>query len=144
MLDVNYLMTLMGCVVVVAPAVLVVILGIPALVGRRLSEHTTLRAVRSAVATGLLACLAVLIIMPFTDGRTAVVDLGDWVALRPAEADHSHYHFVVEFEFDVLSVPLALLSFLLCGTIGAFAARYLHRESGLTASSSSTLCFCSE
>jgi NAD(P)H-quinone oxidoreductase subunit 5 len=123
-------MTSLGVVVVAAPAVLVVLLGVPALLGKRLSENTTLRAVRSTVATGLLACLSVLVVMPFADGRPAVVDLGDWVSLRPPGIDHAHYHFAVEFEFDLLSVALALLSFVLCGTIGAFAARYLHRESG--------------
>lgn len=123
-------MTLLGCVVVVAPAVLVIVLGVPPLLGMRLSEHTTIRAVRTSVVVGLMACLAVLIMMPFSQGRPALVDLGEWVALRPVGVDHSHYHFAIEFEFDVLSVPLALLSFLLCGTIAAFAARYLHRESG--------------
>ncbi len=124
------LMTALGGVVVTAPATLVAVLGIPALVGWRLSETATIRAVRACVAIGLVACLAVLAVMPFADGRPAVVDLGDWVALRPPGIDHAHYHFAVEFEFDLLSVPLALLSFLLCGTIGAFAARYLHREPG--------------
>ena len=32
--------------------------------------------------------------------------------------------------FDRLSVPFVILSFVLCGTIGAFASRYLHRERG--------------
>ena len=41
-----------------------------------------------------------------------------------------HYHFSVKFVFDRLSVPFAILSFVLCGTIGAFADRYLHREPG--------------
>ncbi len=128
--DAEQLMTSLGTVVVAAPAVLVAVLGLPALLGTRLTEATTMRAVRSAVATGLLACIAVLAVMPFAAGRPAVVDLGEWVALRPAGAGHEHYHFAVEFEFDLLSVALALLSFLLCGTIGVFAARYLHRETG--------------
>lgn len=130
MADADYLMTLMGCIVITAPAVLVIVLGVPALLGMRLSERTVVRAVRTSVVVGLLACLGVLCIMPFTAGRPAIVDLGEWVALRPAGADHSHYHFAIEFEFDLLSVPLALLAFLLCGTIAAFAARYLHRETG--------------
>jgi NAD(P)H-quinone oxidoreductase subunit 5 len=41
-----------------------------------------------------------------------------------------NYHFAIKLVFDRLSVPLVILTFLLCGTIGAFAARYLHRESG--------------
>src|SRR4029078_1354560 len=41
-----------------------------------------------------------------------------------------HYHFSVKFVFDRLSVPFVILSFVLCGTIGAFANRYMHRERG--------------
>src|SRR5207249_4776122 len=41
-----------------------------------------------------------------------------------------HFHFSVKFVFDRLSVPFAILSFLLAGTIGAFASRYMHREGG--------------
>ena len=41
-----------------------------------------------------------------------------------------HYHFSVKFVFDRLSVPMAILSFVLSGTIGAFASKYLHRERG--------------
>ena len=40
------------------------------------------------------------------------------------------YHFAVKFVFDRLSVPFVILSFVLCGTIGAFATRYMHREPG--------------
>ncbi len=129
-LDADSLMTLFGAVVIAAPAVLVAVLGVPALLGMRLSESATGRASTTAVAVGLFACLAVLGVMPYAGGRPAVVDLGEWAALRPPGVDHAHYHFAVEFEFDVLSVPLALLSFVLCGTIGAFAARYLHNETG--------------
>jgi NADH-quinone oxidoreductase subunit L len=129
-MDSERLMTIAGCLVVIAPAVLVAVLGLPSLIGLKLSEQTTVRAVRAAVAVGLMACLAVLALMPFHGGRPAVIDLGEWVALRPAGIGHDHYYFAVEFEFDVLSVPLALLSFILCGTIGVFAARYLHREPG--------------
>src|SRR5688572_29819920 len=109
--DAETLMKVLGAVVVAAPAMLVAVLGVPALLGIRLPERTTVRAVRAAITLGLVACLAVLALMPFASGRPAVVDLGEWVALRPPGADHAHYHFVVEFEFDLLSVPLALLSF---------------------------------
>src|SRR4029450_8621547 len=34
------------------------------------------------------------------------------------------------FVFDRLSVPLVILSFVLSGTIGAFATKYMHREQG--------------
>jgi NADH-quinone oxidoreductase subunit L len=130
MLNAADLMTNLGSVVITAPAALVVVLGVPTLIGRRLSEGATVRACQTTGVAGLFACLAILAVMPFAGGRPAVVDLGQWMALRTPEADHVHYHFAVEFEFDVLSVSLAILSFVLCATIGAFAARYMHRESG--------------
>ncbi|MDB5391860.1 MAG: NADH:ubiquinone oxidoreductase subunit 5 (chain L)/multisubunit Na+/H+ antiporter, MnhA subunit [Planctomycetaceae bacterium] len=41
-----------------------------------------------------------------------------------------HYHFLIKFIFDRLSVPFVILTFILCATIGAFATRYMHREPG--------------
>ncbi|HQX48377.1 MAG TPA: proton-conducting transporter membrane subunit [Planctomycetaceae bacterium] len=41
-----------------------------------------------------------------------------------------HFHFLLKFVFDRLSIPFAIMSFVLCGVIGAFAFRYLHLEEG--------------
>ncbi|MBS0266956.1 MAG: oxidoreductase [Planctomycetes bacterium] len=46
------------------------------------------------------------------------------------EEHHHLYHFSVKVVFDRLSVPFAILSFVLSGTIGAFASQYVHREPG--------------
>ena len=46
------------------------------------------------------------------------------------EPHESHFHFLIKFVFDRLSVPFAIMSFVLCGVIGAFAFRYLHLEEG--------------
>src|SRR5207245_5338954 len=40
------------------------------------------------------------------------------------------YRLSVMRIFDRLSVPFAILSFLLCGTVAVFATRYMHREHG--------------
>jgi NADH-quinone oxidoreductase subunit L len=48
---------------------------------------------------------------------------GDWV-ITP------QYHFKIKFLIDPLSLPYVMLTYVLCGTIGAFGTRYLHRESG--------------
>lgn len=53
------------------------------------------------------------------------LELGNWVIL----ADES-FHFHLKLVFDRLSIPFTLLCYLLCGTVGAFASRYLHREGG--------------
>src|SRR5205807_119915 len=77
----------------------------------------------TAVIVGLLAAVAILATMLATGERHVLLDLGRWVEVP-------HYQFSVTFVFDRLSVPLAILTFVLCGTIGAFASRYLHREPG--------------
>ncbi len=46
------------------------------------------------------------------------------------ESHEGHFHFLLKFVFDRLSVPFAMMSFVLCGVIGAFAFRYLHLEEG--------------
>ncbi len=112
-----------GTVVVAAPALLLAFLGLPALPGWKLGERTVTRACQAATLTGLVAALAVLGLMLATGRRHVAVGLGDWVAVP-------HYHFSVKFVFDRLTVPFVVLSFVLCGTIGAFASRYLHREPG--------------
>src|SRR5262249_14030427 len=57
-----------------------------------------------------------------------VVPFGDWVHFGGSGAHD--FHFSVKFVFDRLSVPFAALSLVLCGAIGAFADRYMHREQG--------------
>ena len=79
------------------------------------------------MVSGLLAAVGVLALMLAFNvpGRPHVpIHLGDWVVIP------GHYHFSVKFVFDRLSVPMAILSFVLSGTIGAFATRYMHRERG--------------
>ena len=53
------------------------------------------------------------------------IEIGNWVVIP-----EQHFHFHLKFVFDRLSVPFVILSFVLCGTIGAFTSRYLHREPG--------------
>jgi NADH-quinone oxidoreductase subunit L len=117
-------LTFLGVVVVAAPFLLTLILGVSSLLDRKLAEETTTRAVQVAVISGLLAAVAVLASMLAMGTRYVAIDLGNWVAIP------RHYHFSVKFAFDRLSVPMAILSFILAGTIGAFATKYLHRERG--------------
>lgn len=121
--DPVFWLTALGVVVVAAPAVLVALLGLPSLVGRKVSERTSERAVMLSAVLGLLAAGAILVLMLVQGTRHVPVELGHWVVIP-------HYHFSVKFVFDRLSVPFVILSYLLCGTIGAFASRYMHREPG--------------
>jgi NAD(P)H-quinone oxidoreductase subunit 5 len=123
MWDVETTLILLGLVVVMAPVLLLIGLGVPSLLDWKLRERTITRACQVVTVAGLLAAISILGLMLATDLRYVAVHLGDWVAVP-------HYHFSVTFVFDRLSVPFVILSFVLCGTIGAFASRYLHREPG--------------
>ncbi len=122
--DVVQLLRALGIVVVAAPLLLAVILGISSLIGRKLSEEATTRLGHATIVCGLLAAVAILGIMLAVNERHIPLPLGDWVVIP------HHYHFSVKFVFDRLSVPFAILSYVLSGTIGAFASQYVHREPG--------------
>lgn len=113
----------LGLTVVTSPAVLLAFLGIPSLLGRRLSEESISRCAQAAIWAGLLASVTVLGLMLITGTRHVLVVAENWVVIP-------HYHFAVKLMFDRLSVPFVILAYLLCGTIGAFATRYMHNESG--------------
>ncbi|MGC1273350.1 MAG: proton-conducting transporter membrane subunit [Planctomycetaceae bacterium] len=115
--------TLLGVVVVGSPVVLLIALGGWSLTGRRFNESVLSRAISATIAVGLLASIAVLAHMLVGDSRHVVIAPGSWVAVPG-------YHFSLRFVFDRLSVPFAILTYVLCGTIGAFGRRYLHREPG--------------
>src|SRR5438128_1273026 len=115
MFDHTTLIDLLGLIALAAPTVLAGVLGVSSLLDRRLSEEATGRACQVAIITGLLASVAVLALMLLHGTRH------EWVVIPG-------YHFAVKLIFDRLSVPFAILSFLLCGTIAAFATRYMHRE----------------
>jgi NAD(P)H-quinone oxidoreductase subunit 5 len=117
-------LTFLGVVVVAAPFLLTVLLGISSMLDRRPTEQMTVRCVQAAVVSGLLAAVVVLVAMLVLGTRHVAIDMGHWVTIP------RHYHFSVKFVFDRLSVPMAILSFVLSGTIGAFASKYLHRERG--------------
>jgi NADH-quinone oxidoreductase subunit L len=127
---IDSLMFLLGVVVVAAPAILVVFLGVASLLHAKLSEQTITLSVQIGIITGLIAAFAILGLMLATDNRHVAVALGEWVHLQGENPEDPHYHFAVKFVFDRLSVPFVILTFLLAGTIGAFARRYMHREGG--------------
>lgn len=123
MVEYESLIQALGLTVVGAPVLLLLLVGLTTILRRPLSERTIGRAVQAATLAGLLAALAILSLMLWNGDRHAPVELGSWVAIP-------EYHFSVKFVFDRLSVPFVILSFVLCGTVGAFACRYMHREAG--------------
>jgi len=123
MLSNEGLFWILGLTVAGAPLVLVLALGLSSLLGQPLSERAIGRCVQWSVVTGLAAAVAILGLMLSLGTRHVPIVLGSWVHI-------THYHFKIEFVFDRLSVPFVILTFLLCGTIGAFANKYMHREAG--------------
>lgn len=112
-----------GVVVLLSPAILFAILGIAALVSWQLPERVIGGLVQTSTLIALLAALAVLGFMLTHDDKPVVVQLGNWISIKD-----EHFSFAVKFVFDRLSVPFVILSLVLCGTVGAFANRYMHRE----------------
>ena len=116
---------MLGLTVVISPSALLAMMGASSLVGLPLSERWLARFTQAAVALGLVGSLGILFLMLVTDQRNVPVELGNWVLIP-----EQHFQFHLKFIFDRLSVPFAILTFVLCGTIGAFTSRYLHREAG--------------
>jgi NAD(P)H-quinone oxidoreductase subunit 5 len=117
------LLIILGLTVAVAPFALLALLGCCSLAGRHLPERTTSRLTNATIAVGLLAGLGVAALMAARGTAHFTLDLGEWTAFP-------HFHFSFKLLFDRLSLPFVVLTFVLCGTIGAFARRYLHREPG--------------
>ncbi len=124
MADNHQVLMTLGIFVVLSPIFMTLVLGISSLLNRKVTEEATAKLVYVSVVTGLLAAVAILVSMLINGTRHIPIDLGDWIVIR------GHYRFSVKFVFDRLSVPFAILSFVLSGTIGAFATKYLHREPG--------------
>jgi len=115
----------LGYVTVISPFVLLLIIGGLLLIGRPMSELMLGRVLKTAIGLSLMAALAVLALMLFTGSRRELVDFGNMVEIHDV-----HFHFHLSFVFDRLSVPMAILSLVLCGTVGSFGLSYLHRDAG--------------
>lgn len=150
----NLLLTVTGIVVVVSPAALLMMLGLTTLFRYKLSEVAISRFAQTCSITGLCASLCILFFMLATGVRDVPLEFGNWVSLHnladtsditdemsgpiessqhatPSNAPHAgEFHLRMKFVFDRLSIPFAVMTFVLCGVIGAFAVKYLHLEPG--------------
>ncbi|MCA9062463.1 MAG: oxidoreductase [Planctomycetaceae bacterium] len=124
-MTIAHVFRVLGIVVVSGPPLLLAALGLSSLIGRRFSERTQSRLTELTVLTGLTSAVGILAMMLLLDKRHVSLELGHWV-----EISREQFHFHLKFVFDRLSVPFVILTYVLVGTIGAFASRYLHRESG--------------
>ncbi len=122
--DAESIFRFLGLIVVVGPFVLTMAFGISSLLDRKIDEAKMARMVSAAIISGLVASVAVLVGMLALGTRHIAIGPWNWVVIPGI------YHFSVKFVFDRLSVAFVILSFILSGTIGAFAGRYMHREWG--------------
>lgn len=110
---------------ILSPGVLAAIIGLSNLFSLRLSEQLISRIAMFANFVGLMGSLGVAVLMIVVGQAERVWEIGDWVAIP-----NEHFYFHLKFVFDRLSLPLVILTYVLCGTVAAFASNYLHRESG--------------
>ncbi|QDU82189.1 NADH-quinone oxidoreductase subunit 12 [Polystyrenella longa] len=121
----DLLLQIFGTCVIACPAILLFVFGLSTLLGFPLSERVLSRLTEVCVLFGLFSAVSVLALMLLYDLRHVPIEIGNWVLI-----DEEHFHFNLKFVFDRLSVPFVILTYVLCGTIGAFTSRYLHREPG--------------
>lgn len=119
------LVQLFASIVVSAPVVGFVMLGLSGLLHRPFSELMVDRIAKISVVAGLVGALGVLGVMLWWGHSLEVLDLGNFV-----EIGTEHFHFHIEFLFDRLSVPMVLMTFVLVGVIGSFANIYLAGDAG--------------
>ncbi len=113
----------LGAIAVIAPLALLLMVGFHLLLGRPFSEPTLGRLLKATLAINVLAILGVLGWMLITGSRREIVDFGNMISI-----EREHFHFHISIIFDRLSIPMALMTCVLCGTVGSFALSYLHRD----------------
>jgi len=122
-LSLDSLMSFLGMCTIAAPAALVPLFAARAVLNVSVPEQLISRATQSVVTIGLVSSIGVLVLMLYTGSRHVPIEMGNIVVVPNHE-----FHFHLKFVFDRLSVPFCILTFILVGTVGTFANRYLHRE----------------
>jgi NAD(P)H-quinone oxidoreductase subunit 5 len=85
---------ILGAVTVLAPAFLMACLGLPGLLGLKLSEKRISFLTSISVLAGVVSATAILACMLFTGIRLVELNVGNWSVI-PEE----HFHFTVKFVF---------------------------------------------
>ncbi len=98
-------------------------LALPAWFGLRLGERFIATIVGSAFALAAAFALYLCALQILPGARPLIVHLGSWFNV-------GHHAFEWTLMADRLSLPLSAFSLGLCGLVGAFSNRYLHREPG--------------
>lgn len=116
---------LLGAVLtaLLAPALLLVALAIPALARRSPGELWTSGLTRATLSVAFAATVVALVTYLGGDRTPRLVALGAWFSL-------GEHGFAFDFLIDGVSLGFATLATGGCGVVAAFSNRYLHREPG--------------
>lgn len=125
-LDATTLLHALPLVALALPLAAFLVLAVWSLAGRGPSEATTARVVALAFSGSLCATLLLAGGMAATGTYHLDVRLGAWFGTPDG------YTFPLALLVDRLTVPFMALTAALLGLVGAFSARYLHRERGYT------------
>ncbi|HSF16704.1 MAG TPA: proton-conducting transporter membrane subunit [Vicinamibacteria bacterium] len=109
--------------IVGSQAALFLTLAGASLLARALPESLIGLLAKTAFSLSTLASLGLFTVVTLGGGSPVVLPLGEWMAT-------ASYHFELSLLVDPLSVSFVALTAALCGIVGAFAHRYLHRERG--------------
>ncbi len=110
-------------VLLAIPGCVVLLFGALWLLGARLNERFIARVTSTTYIS--LNILSFTLFWKLLGSDSGVLDAhpGSWFSI-------GHYGFPLSFRIDKLAMPLVLLTTILSGTVGAFSARYLHRDPG--------------
>jgi NADH:ubiquinone oxidoreductase subunit 5 (subunit L)/multisubunit Na+/H+ antiporter MnhA subunit len=108
-----------------APAATLAAIGLPALLGRPLTERATTSIVGAGFAIAFAAAVSVLGLLAAREFTPVIVHSGTWFAV-------GHHEATVNLVADALSMPYVCFSTGLCWLVNSFAGKYLHREPGFT------------
>jgi NADH:ubiquinone oxidoreductase subunit 5 (subunit L)/multisubunit Na+/H+ antiporter MnhA subunit len=106
-----------------APAAAFLGLGLFMLLGRTPGERAIGRITGAALVSSLLASLPLACVVFFTQQRAVALPLAQWFHI-------ADYGFPLGLYVDRLSASMMLLTTVICGLIGRFSVRYMHRDRG--------------
>ena len=105
------------------PGCVVLLFGTLWFLGFQLTEKFVTRVTSATSIFINILCTTLLWRVLSSDPGVLTAQPGNWFSI-------GHYGFPLSFRIDKLAMPLVMLTAMLSGTVGAFSARYLHRDPG--------------
>lgn len=122
-MTIDSLLGLLGLIALFMPVASAIAIGIPWVLGVKLSEQTTRRVVTASFTISLLSSLGIFAIVGTTPSTSTVVTVAHWVVVPS-------YAIEARFLFDLPAAVLMTLTAGLALLIATFSSRYLHQDPG--------------